>query len=84
MNGATFSDFYQGVVSRIASSTANAQALEQNQAALLTSLQSERERISGVSIDEETVRLIAYQQGFQAAAKFISVIDEMLDTLMAL
>jgi len=84
LNGATFSDFYQGVVSRIASSTANAQALEQNQAALLTSLQSERERISGVSIDEETVRLIAYQQGFQAAAKFISVIDEMLDTLMAL
>lgn len=84
LNGATFSDFYQGVVSRIGSSTANAQALEQNQAALLTSLQSERERISGVNIDEEAVRLIAYQQGFRAAAKFISVIDEMLDTLMAL
>jgi len=84
LGGATFSDFYQGVVSRIGSSAANAQALEQNQAALLISLQSERERISGVNIDEETVRLIAYQQGFQAAAKFISVIDEMVDTLMSL
>ena len=46
-------------------------------------LTQQRDSISGVSIDEEMVKLIAYQQSYVAASKLIKTVDEMLQTLMA-
>lgn len=43
-----------------------------------------RESVKGVSLNEETANLIKYQQSYQAAAKIISMADEMLTTLMNL
>jgi len=40
--------------------------------------------VSGVSIDEEVVRLISYQRNFQAAARFISIVNSLLETLINL
>jgi len=49
---------------------------------ILESIQDDREAISGVSIDEETVNTIVYQKAYQAAARLMTVLDEMLDTLI--
>ncbi len=46
-------------------------------------LAQQRDMISGVSIDEEMVKLISYQQSYTAASKLIKTVDEMLQTLMA-
>jgi flagellar hook-associated protein 1 FlgK len=40
--------------------------------------------ISGVSIDEEAVKLITYQRAFQASAKFIATMSELLELLVNL
>ena len=40
--------------------------------------------MSGVSIDEETINLLTYQRTYEASAKFISVINELLNTLVNL
>ena len=40
--------------------------------------------MTGVSVDEEAVKMIAYQRAFQASARFISTIDELLNTLVNL
>jgi flagellar hook-associated protein 1 FlgK len=40
--------------------------------------------ISGVSIDEEAVKLIAYQRMFQASARYIATLSELLELLVAL
>jgi len=50
------------------------------QAALLEHLQAQQQSVSGVSIDEEMVDLIKFQQIYQAAAKVITHAAEMLDT----
>jgi len=50
--------------------------------AIAESIQDDREAISGVSIDEETVNTIKYQKAYQAAARVMSVLNEMLDTLI--
>lgn len=48
------------------------------------SLDAQRQSVSGVSIDEESINLLNYQRQYQGAARFISVIDELTQTLMGL
>jgi flagellar hook-associated protein 1 FlgK len=38
--------------------------------------------VSGVNIDEETVDIMAAQRAFQASARVITAVDEMLQTLI--
>lgn len=47
-------------------------------------LDAQRQAISGVSIDEESVNLLNYQRMYQGAARFISVVDELTQTLLAM
>ena len=49
---------------------------------LLMSLQSTRDSISGVSLDEEAANLIKYQRSYEAAARMISVADQLLQTVL--
>ena len=51
---------------------------------VLQTLETERQGISGVSIDEEALNMIVYQRAFQGAARYVGVIDEMLQEMIAL
>jgi flagellar hook-associated protein 1 FlgK len=48
------------------------------------SLEAQQSAVSGVSIDEESINLITYQRQYQGAARFISVVDELTQTLMSI
>jgi len=54
----------------------------ENQESLLTQLENRRESISGVSLDEEMSNLMMYQHAYQAAARVITTLDTMLDTVV--
>jgi flagellar hook-associated protein 1 FlgK len=47
-------------------------------------LQRQREAVSGVSLDEEMASLILFQRAFQASARLVSTLDEMLVTVVNL
>ncbi len=49
---------------------------------ILKDLGDMRESISGVSIDEELAQMLKFQHGYQAAARFVANVDEMLDTII--
>ena len=53
-----------------------------HQSQMVLQLENYRESISGVSLDEETVNLIKYQNAYQAAAKLINTADEMMETVL--
>ncbi len=54
-----------------------------NSESLNSQITIERERVMGVSIDEEVTNLIKYQQAFNACARVITAIDQMLSTVVS-
>ncbi|NJN39700.1 MAG: flagellar hook-associated protein FlgK, partial [Gammaproteobacteria bacterium] len=55
-----------------------------NQKIVETMIRRQRDSISGVSLDEEMTDLLRFQRAFQASAKLISTVDEMLEIVMSL
>ncbi|MEM6334031.1 MAG: flagellar hook-associated protein FlgK [Planctomycetota bacterium] len=47
-------------------------------------LEATQQSISGVNADEETIELIRYQRAYQASARFISTVDELMQTLLSI
>lgn len=80
----TIEDFYADLVGDVGFETAGATTALIAEEDLLGYLQAEREGVSGVNIDEEMVSMVQYQQSYEAAARFISVAQQMLDTLINL
>jgi len=68
------------VAVQTAAAKTDASAAEQVRA----SLEAQHASVSGVSIDEETINLITYQQQYQAAARLISTVDELTQILIGL
>lgn len=81
---ASLNSFLATVVGQIGSEVASAQTNSAHQALIMNQLDNQRASVSGVSIDEEMIRLIKYQMGYNAAGKLCSVVDEMMETLMGL
>jgi flagellar hook-associated protein 1 len=50
----------------------------------MTQLQNLRDGVAGVSLEEEMINLIKFQKGFEASAKLLSTVDEMMDTLLSI
>jgi flagellar hook-associated protein 1 FlgK len=80
----TIEDFYADLVGDIGFETAGAEDALLAQQNLLAYLESERESVSGVNIDEEMVAMLEYQQAYEAAARFLAIAQEMTDTLINL
>lgn len=82
LNNDTFDEFYEGFVSSIGSAVRGARRLAEGQNLLVTQLEQVRQSTSGVNLDEEMVQLTQYQRAFQAAARLVAVVDDMLDQLI--
>jgi flagellar hook-associated protein 1 FlgK len=84
LNGVSLSDGFNSIVGRIATSSRAAQDNYISADVVVQTLEMERQSISGVSIDEEAINMIKFQRAFQGAARYVSLIDQMLDEVMSL
>lgn len=80
----TFSDTYSLDVANFGNALSNANDQVANYNALSTMLLNQRDSVSGVSLEEEMTNLITFQKAYQASAKIITTVDEMLTTLVNL
>lgn len=78
----TINDYWSNQVSSLGFITQRTEWLSENQKTLVESIERERESISGVSIDEEVVNMIRYQNAFAAASRILTTLDEMLSILI--
>ena len=83
-NGATILDLRDKIVSEVSQSSAARSAITDGFKSYEGTLLGKQLAVSGVNIDEEAVKLMAYQRAFQASAKFIATINELLDTVVNL
>ncbi|MCA9766047.1 MAG: flagellar hook-associated protein FlgK [Carnobacterium sp.] len=80
--GSTVSGAYNNTVTEMGIIKQQSDNMVKSQDGLVSLLKSRRESISGVSINEEVADTMKYQNAFQANSRVISVISEMLDTLI--
>lgn len=74
----TFNEFYRDVIMRIGVKGQEANTMSENQNKLVTEIQNKKETISGVNIDEEMESMLRYQRAYQASARVLNVMDEMM------
>ena len=80
----TFSDYYSALVTKVGADVETADARYETQADAVEAYKNLRDSVSSVSLDEETTKLLMYQSAYAAAAKVMTALDEMLETLIAM
>jgi flagellar hook-associated protein 1 FlgK len=80
----TIEDYYHSMVGSIGIVSSSISRNTEFSEMMVNELNALRDSISAVSLDEEMTNLIKYQHAYQAAAKLITISDEMLDTLISI
>ncbi len=80
----TFVSYYGKIAATVGVEAARNRQAVQGYEDSLIQLQNLRDGIDGVSLEDEMINLLQYQKGFEASAKFLSTVDEMMDTLLTL
>jgi flagellar hook-associated protein 1 len=80
----TPADFYTMLITDIGAAGKEAAYLETSQEMVVRQLENQRDSVSGVSVDEEMTNLIEYEKTYQAAAKIIQTVQDMLNTTLNL
>ncbi|MDB6038049.1 MAG: Flagellar hook-associated protein FlgK [Verrucomicrobiales bacterium] len=80
----TFQQSYAQTVAELGQKLSSANNQLADQQAVQTMLSQQRDSISGVSVDEELTDLTKFQKAFQASARLISTVDDMLDTIISM
>lgn len=80
--GGTMDDFFRATIGQLGVQADEAKRMADNQDLLVGQVNQLRQGHSGVSLDEEMANLIRFQHGYEAAARLITAVDEMIDTII--
>jgi flagellar hook-associated protein 1 FlgK len=78
----SFDDYFADAAGRIGSLGGRTKISLETENLIMKQLRDMRDSISGVNIDEELSNMIKYQHGYASAARFITTVNSMLDTLI--
>lgn len=78
----TTDDFYNSLVSRLGTEAREAKQELTSQQELMVELENMRQSVMGVNLDEEMANMVQFQQSYNAAARMISTMNEMLDVII--
>jgi flagellar hook-associated protein 1 FlgK len=78
----TLDDYYQSLIGELGILTEETKENQNFTQSMLDSLAKVRDSISGVNLDEELTEMMKVQHAYEAASKVVSVVDEMMQTLL--
>jgi flagellar hook-associated protein 1 FlgK len=82
--GSTYNEYYSALVGKVGADVQTADFNYSHQSTMVQNLDNYRQEVSGVSLDEEMVNLVQFQQAYNAAAKLITTANDMMDSLMSM
>jgi flagellar hook-associated protein 1 FlgK len=82
LRGGSTDQSYATLIEKIGSDVQNAQNDQANSQTVVSAINSQRQSVSGVSLDEEMTNLISFQRGYEASARTMTAMDAMLETLI--
>ncbi|HXN39199.1 MAG TPA: flagellar hook-associated protein FlgK [Solirubrobacteraceae bacterium] len=82
LRGGAAEQDYAGLIGQVGSEVRSAKDDETNLQTTVTAINDQRQAVSGVSLDEEMTSLITFQRGYQASARTLTAMDQMLETLI--
>jgi flagellar hook-associated protein 1 FlgK len=77
-----FNEYYTSFMSEIANRGEQLNTISTNQASMVESIDNKRMEVTGVSSDEELTNLIKYQHAYNASARYVNVVSEMLKDII--
>lgn len=77
-----FNNYYISFISEIASRGEELRTISSNQASMVESIDNQRMEVTGVSSDDELTNLIKYQHAYNASARYVNVVSEMLEHII--
>lgn len=84
LNGQTLGGGYQTLVSQLAVSLQDTTGRQEAQTVITANADSQRQSVSGVSVDEELTNLIGQQNAYAAAARLVTAADDMIKDVIAM
>ncbi len=81
-NTTTFNQYYNDMISRLGLLVKRAETNAYDRQLVSQALLAQRESVSGVNLNEEAANIVKSQRAYEAAARMVSTIDEMLDTVI--
>jgi flagellar hook-associated protein 1 FlgK len=84
IQGQSYLDFFGSIATRAGERSSSAADGKARARTMLAQAQELRSAESGVSLDEEATRLVALQRSYQAAAKIVSIVDDLAATAVNL
>jgi flagellar hook-associated protein 1 FlgK len=82
LRGGAAEQGYAALVEKVGGDVRTAKDDQTNLQTTVTAISDQRQSVSGVSLDEEMTNLITYQRGYQASARTLTAMSEMLETLI--
>ncbi|HET6249576.1 MAG TPA: flagellar hook-associated protein FlgK [Tepidisphaeraceae bacterium] len=83
-SGTSLQDQYQNTINTVAGQVATATTESQAAAAVQSTLTTQQQSLSGVSLDEESINMLTQQRAYQGAAMFITTLNNMMTSLLAM
>ncbi|RKQ61730.1 flagellar hook-associated protein 1 FlgK [Thermovibrio guaymasensis] len=85
LNDLSFGEFYASeIVSALGSKVASVKNLYENSTLRFNAVKEKVKELSGVNVDEEMIKLTKFQKAYQAAARVVTVSDELLETVLGM
>jgi flagellar hook-associated protein 1 len=81
-NTATFYQFYNDYVSQLGLTVKRATTNAASRSLVADALDTQRQSVSGVNLNEEAANMVKSQKAYEAAARLVSTLDEMLNTII--
>jgi flagellar hook-associated protein 1 len=78
----TADDFYQNIIAKLGINSQEAQRMQDNSQVMVNQVDNRRQSVSGVSLDEEMSNMVRFQQAYNASARVVTVMDEVLDKVI--